>query len=258
MDEIDTLTAMFDDHDAGPDARGTDDIVEADVGDLLGSFGAGGKQLVGGPGGGGGAGQRQPAQLAAQPPEFPEPTLAMPPEVFATAFGLIGKFHLRCEVDLRQIAFALRNAEYNPRKQESLTLRLQSPRTTVLMRSSGACTILSASSEEQLRRSARKVVKLVQKCGLPDARLDNYDICSIGAKVDLGFPVRLEQLAAKWRRHALYEPELYCGCVFRMRSPKATFQITAGGKMTIMGLKRMEHIHDCLRRIYPILFEFRH
>lgn len=190
-------------------------------------------------------------------PDLPEPTVALPSDVYPVPFVVVALFNLKCEVDLKQVAFGIRNAEYNPRKHGSITIRLFNPRTTALVRAGGLVTITGKVTEDELRSSAKKVARLVQKCGYEDrARFADYAVTGILCKVDLHFPVRLTELAKRWRRNALYEPEFYCGCVFRTRQPKVTYLVTAGGKVMISGLKKMEDIKEALRRMYSVLYEF--
>mmetsp|Transcript_27809 Transcript_27809/g.80166 ORF Transcript_27809/g.80166 Transcript_27809/m.80166 type:complete len:274 (-) Transcript_27809:60-881(-) len=191
--------------------------------------------------------------------DLPEPTLSLPDEVRPIPVVLTATFHLRCEIDLKKVAFGIRNAEYNPRKHTSITLRLFDPRCTALVRTSGLVSMVSGDyvNEEDLKRSAKKVARLVQRCGYESqVKFADYQVTSIMCKADLRFPVRLEAVATKWRRNALYEPEFYCGCIFRTRQPRVTYLITAGGKVMITGLRKLENIKEALRRIYSVLHNF--
>lgn len=188
--------------------------------------------------------------------DLPEPTLAVPPELVPIPIIMTSTFSLKCEVDLKRVAFGLRHAEYNPRKHTSITLRLLEPRATALVRASGIVSLSGANGEASLKRSAKKIARLVQKCDHEEAKFADFKITSILCKVNLQFPIRLDALASKWRRHAVYEPEVYCGCVFRTRRPKCTYLLTAGGFVTITGCRKMESVNEALRRIYPICHEF--
>jgi len=188
--------------------------------------------------------------------DLPEPALAVPPDIVPIPFNLQAAFHLKCEVDLKKLAFGLRHAEYNPRKHTSLTVRLFEPRATALVRRCGFVIVTGTHSEDSLKRSAKKVARLVQKCDHEEAKFAEFKMTGILCKVDLRFPMRLDELASKWRRHAVYEPETYCGCVFRTRHPKCTYLLTAGGFVIISGCRKMETVKEALRRIYPVCHEF--
>jgi len=189
-------------------------------------------------------------------PDLPEPTMEVPPEVSAIPFVISASFDLRCEVDVKGLAFGLRHAEYNPRKHSSITVRLLNPRTTALVRPSGKVSVVGKCNEDLIKAAAKKIARLVQRCGHEDAKFANFRVTSMYAKADLHFPIRLDKLASKWRRNALYEPEVYCGCVFKTRKPKCTYLVTAGGKVMIGGCCTMTAVNECLRRAYPVLYEF--
>lgn len=189
-------------------------------------------------------------------PDLPEPTMELPSEVNVVPFVISACFDLRCEVDVKNVAFGLRHAEYNPRKHSSITVRLLDPRTTALVRPSGKVNIVGKCNEELIKIAAKKVARLVQRCGHEQAKFVDFRVTSMYAKADLHFPVRLDKLAAKWRRNALYEPEIYCGCVFKTRKPKCTYLVTSGGKVMIGGCSTMAMVRECLHRAYPVLFEF--
>ncbi|CAE7576467.1 tbpA [Symbiodinium sp. KB8] len=125
------------------------------------------------------------------------------------------RFNARCELDLKQIAFGIRHAEYNPRKHSSITVRLFNPRVTALIRASGAITLSAnagCASEDDLKRSAKKLARLIQRCGHDGAKFADFAVTSILCKATLGFPVRLDVLASRFRKNALYEPEFFCSC----------------------------------------------
>lgn len=190
-------------------------------------------------------------------PDLPDPKDPLPPEIVATPFISLCRFHLRCEVDLKKVAFGIRHAEYNPRKHSSITVRLFDPRSTALVRASGSVAVTSALPEDELKRSAKRIAKLIQRCGHEDAKFADFRVTSILCKADLQFPVRLDALASRFRRNALYEPEFFSNCVFRTRKPRVTYLVTAGGKVMISGLKCMADINEALRRVYFVFRDFR-
>merc|ERR1712039_684970 len=148
----------------------------------------------------------------------------------------------------------------NPRSHPSITLRLvETPKATALVRASGAVTVSGGpgTTEQSLKRAAKKVARLVQKCGYEHKVVfADYRVTGLLCKVDLGFPVRLDRVASVYRRNALYEPEIYNGCVFRTTQPRATCLITHGGRVMISGLRKMDHVQDTLHRLYSELCKF--
>eukprot|EP00428_Durinskia_dybowskii_P049160 CAMPEP_0170345276 /NCGR_PEP_ID=MMETSP0116_2-20130129/73863_1 /TAXON_ID=400756 /ORGANISM="Durinskia baltica, Strain CSIRO CS-38" /LENGTH=314 /DNA_ID=CAMNT_0010599029 /DNA_START=27 /DNA_END=971 /DNA_ORIENTATION=+ len=253
--DIDALCALFDDsgqkEQAGDDAAAGSDV-DSLFGCLASQSSVVGDAVAPTP-------EKVDVEAAPTPEEDLPPTdLALPSGVEVVPFTMIAKFDVRCEVDMKKVAFALRHAEYNPRKHGSITIRLFEPRATALLRPSGVASITGPVEPDVLKACAKKVARLVQRAGHPEAKFAAFKINGIMAKANLGFPVRLDELAARWRRNALYEPELYCGCVFRTYRPRASYLVTAGGKVMLSGCRRLEDLREALRRIYPVLAEFQH
>lgn len=194
-------------------------------------------------------------QVDEQEPDLPDPTIELPPEVTAVPMVIIACFNLRCEVDVKALAFKLRNAEYNPRKQPCVCIRLRDG-NTALVRTSGKASLMGKCNEDDIKLSAKHVARLIQKCGWKEAKFADFKVVNIGCVADVQFPVRLDRLASKWRRNATYEPEIYSGVVFKTRKPKCNYNITSGGKVKIGGCNSLTKVTDCLRRIYPVLLEF--
>lgn len=189
--------------------------------------------------------------LCPREPDLPLPDEPLPEDASPESFVMVATFDLQCHVDLKAVAFGVRVAEYNPRKHSSVSMRLRDPRATALVRASGKVSIAAKATEEELKSSAKKVARLIQRCGHEGkARFCSYRVVSILAKARFGFPVRLDALAEEWPRNAVYEPEVYCSCVFRTIEPKVSYNVTSGGMVTISGLREMAKIREAMHRLY--------
>lgn len=204
----------------------------------------------------GGGSLVEAAEGAAQP-DLPDPLGPLPPNVMPIPFVSSARFSLRCALDLKKVAFSLRHAEYNPRKHSSITVRLMEPKCTAMIGAQGSVVLIASLPEDELKRAAKRFARMVQRCGYEEeAKFADYRITSTLFKADLGFPVRLDLLAAKWRRNALYEPEFCCSCVFRTRVPKVTYLVTHGGKVTINGTRSVSQAREALERAYWVFKDF--
>mmetsp|Transcript_45346 Transcript_45346/g.120250 ORF Transcript_45346/g.120250 Transcript_45346/m.120250 type:complete len:278 (-) Transcript_45346:200-1033(-) len=275
MDGIDTLCALFDDEmmDGQPDANDVHDAVGALKGSLDHAkvpeqivedsfwaeddiFGKSPKPLEFSQGAPLKRARKDIASPMMSVPDLPDAVSPLPPDVSPSAVILTATFYLRCELDMKTLAFKLRHAEYNPRKNSSISVRLFNPRVHALLHGSGAVSVVGSTTIDDLKLSAKRVARLVQRCGYPDAKFDCYRLTSLMAKADLHFPVRLDALAMKWRKNAVYEPEMYCGCVFRVKDPLCTLLVTAGGKVMVTGLTSLEDVTEALRKTHSIFAEF--
>lgn len=77
------------------------------------------------------------------------------------------------------------------------------------------------------------------------------------ASCSVNFPIRLEGLAAHFEMFVHYEPEVFPGLVFRMRSPKVVLLIFVTGKIVITGAKKVTDIYEAFSNIYGVLQDHR-
>ncbi len=80
---------------------------------------------------------------------------------------------------------------------------------------------------------------------------------NIVGTVDVGFPVRLEGVAFAHLTFSSYEPELFPGLIYRLVQPKVVLLIFLSGKVIITGAKTEEILVEGLKKVFPILLEFR-
>eukprot|EP00796_Vickermania_ingenoplastis_P012357 gene12357-8484_t len=142
--------------------------------------------------------------------------------------NIIAQVYLNVGIDLPAISCALRTVEYNPSQRvASGILRLNNPDAVVIIRNSGALSILGARSVAEARQAAELAARLLRKVLHLDLNTFQFRIRSISARFNTCSPVRLESLAAHTfqRRQSPggvsqvvchYEPERFTGCTVRM------------------------------------------
>ena len=158
-------------------------------------------------------------------------------------------------IDIRDLSFKIRNAEYNPRKVNAIVLRFRYPRGTALLYTSGRVVVSGCKSEEDSRICSKKVAKIVSKSGY-NAGYSNYTIENMICSGDVRFPIRLEMLASEHRADTSYEPELSPGLTYRMHEPKVSMIIYVSGKIVFSGGRSRDMVRDAYERIYPLLYTF--
>lgn len=164
--------------------------------------------------------------------------------------------NLDTKLDLKTIALHARNAEYNPKRFAAVIMRIRDPKTTALIFASGKMVVTGAKTEEMARLGARKYARIVQKLGFP-AQFKDFKVQNIVGSTDVQFPIRLEGLALSHGHFSSYEPELFPGLIYRMRSPKIVLLIFVSGKVVLTGGKKPEEIYQAFENIYPVLTEFK-
>ena len=71
--------------------------------------------------------------------------------------------NLGCQLELTDIYWKAKNAEYNPNRFAAVIMRLQKPKTTALIFRSGKMVITGAKSETDCSLAGRKYAKIIYK-----------------------------------------------------------------------------------------------
>lgn len=231
------------------------DLMEVDRSLLRGGGSSSSSQLLARPK----SARRMPPGLAElTDQDIPLPEHPLPPEVKVTLQNLSAYFQLGQKVDLKQINLNARNSSWNPAYRQVLVLRLVNPMIAAHITPDGTVQIrrVTKMDLDGVKHSCRRITRIVQKCGYPNAKCAKFRIMDLTANAELCFPVRLDGLARKWANKALYEPDVTCGLYFRLAKPRSTFRVTASGKVQITGINSLQDAEEALTLIYPIFREF--
>eukprot|EP01056_Protomagalhaensia_sp_Gyna25_P005088 Protomagalhaensia_sp_Gyna_25__5087@NODE_580_length_3073_cov_23_794001_g437_i1_p2_GENE_NODE_580_length_3073_cov_23_794001_g437_i1NODE_580_length_3073_cov_23_794001_g437_i1_p2_ORF_typecomplete_len244_score42_62TBP/PF00352_21/1_7e18TBP/PF00352_21/4_8e22DUF3378/PF11858_8/0_17DUF3378/PF11858_8/1_3e03_NODE_580_length_3073_cov_23_794001_g437_i14181149 len=174
--------------------------------------------------------------------------------------NMICSAHLKTEIDLRLINIKCRNVEWNPRRVNAALIRLYDPKLTCTLYANGKVTICGATNVDDAKMGAKIVTRLAQKAGHPEAKCASFKIETIMCSAACGFPVRLENLAKDHNRYCNYEPETFCGLVYRYQLTselKASILVFVSGRLIITGCKSREAAEGVFRNLYALLYQYR-
>lgn len=140
------------------------------------------------------------------------------------------------KIDLNQIARRHAEVEYNPERFPGLVMRIEKPRATILIFSTGKMVVTGLRKASEAERVVDKVVKNIRKAGI---RVANPEITiqNIVASGDLHTNIDLN-MAAIVMEYAMYEPEVFPGLIYRMQEPKTVFLIFSTGRIVCTGAKK--------------------
>ena len=180
--------------------------------------------------------------------------------------NIVALLNSGCKLNLKHIGLICQNTEYNQKRFNALTMRLKEPKTVALIFDSGKIIVTGATTEEDSRTAARKLIKILRNCGFK-VGYKTFKIINIVSSCNVNFPIRLTQLNAhlcykyninniKKGNKVYYEPEVFPGLIYRMEKPKLTLLIFAGGKINFVGAKKQEDIFEAYKKIYPIVVKY--
>ena len=151
------------------------------------------------------------------------------------------------KIDLNQIARKHADVEYNPERFPGLVMRIEKPRATILIFSTGKMVVTGLRKAREAPRVVEKVVKNIRKAGI---KVSNPEITiqNIVASGDLHTNIDLN-MAAIVMEFAMYEPEVFPGLIYRMPDPKTVFLIFSTGRIVCTGAKKKEIVRDAVRKL---------
>ena len=151
------------------------------------------------------------------------------------------------KIDLKQIARKHAEVEYNPERFPGLVMRIEKPRATILIFSTGKMVVTGLRKAAEAPRVVEKVVKNIRKAGIKVTN-PKITIQNIVASGDLHTNIDLN-MAAIVMEYAMYEPEVFPGLIYRMQEPKTVFLIFSTGRIVCTGAKKKEIVRDAVAKL---------
>ncbi|MHA1342264.1 MAG: TATA-box-binding protein [Promethearchaeota archaeon] len=158
------------------------------------------------------------------------------------------------KIDLTLLAKNYVNAEYNPERFPGLIMRLDKPKATILIFSTGKMVITGMRKAEEAKPVVEKVIKRMKKSKI---NVSNPQILiqNIVASGHLHKNIDLNR-ASIVLEAAMYEPEVFPGLIYRMRDPKTVFLIFSTGKIVCTGVKTKEVVEKAVEKLSKEVEEY--
>jgi transcription initiation factor TFIID TATA-box-binding protein len=157
------------------------------------------------------------------------------------------------KIDLNQIARKHGDAEYNPERFPGLVMRIQDPKATFLIFSTGKMVVTGLRQAADAPRGVEKAIKNIKKAGIKVANPEIV-IQNIVASGDLHTNIDLN-MAAIVMENVMYEPEVFPGLIYRMKEPKTVFLIFSTGKIVCTGAKNADVVREAVLKLNGVVRE---
>jgi len=153
-------------------------------------------------------------------------------------------------LDIKQIAEKLPDAKYNPDEFAGLTLKLDTPKTAVLLMPSGKAICTGAKKMEDAEKSIKKLGNKIKKIGIKIKRKPKIEIQNIIASTNLKKELHLSSISKGLLLEKVdYEPKQFPGLIYRMDDIGATLLLFSSGKIVCMGTKKIEDVTNAIEII---------
>src|SRR5208337_3219295 len=175
-------------------------------------------------------------------------------KAFINIENVVATGNLHQNIDLNSIVRVFPGVKYRPEQFPGLVYRLNKPKATTLIFSSGKMVCTGAKSERQAHKAVMKVVDELNRNGIVILGKPEIQIQNIVASVGLGGHIDLEKATYSLKR-TMYEPEQFPGLIYRMEDPKVVILIFSSGKLVCTGAKKETEVHRAISKLQETLEE---
>ena len=158
------------------------------------------------------------------------------------------------KLDLNDIQKKFPDVEYNPDLFPGAVLKLQNPKASTLLFSTGKMVCTGSRSEDMARKAVKKVVQKLRKGKIKIKKDAVVTVQNIVSSINLGGKIDLERTARTLPR-SMYEPEQFPGVIHRMVDPKTVILLFASGKLVCTGAKTEKDVYRSVNNLHSRLEE---
>jgi len=151
-------------------------------------------------------------------------------------------------VSLTKLARSNSNTEYNPEQFPGLVLRIQKPKSAVLVFSSGNLVCTGTKSVAQVKEVIEQVIKTLAKIGVKITDKPKITVQNIVASGSIDVDLNLNILALELE-NTEYEPEQFPGLVYKLDEPTTTFLLFSNGKLVCTGTKSRNELEQAMEQL---------
>lgn len=162
--------------------------------------------------------------------------------------NIVATASLGKEVSLTKLARTQSNTEYNPEQFPGLVLRVEKPKSAVLVFSSGNLVCTGTKSVVQVKEVIRAVIRQIAKIGVKITQVPKITVQNIVASGSINLNLNLNILALQLE-NTEYEPEQFPGLVYKLNEPPATFLLFSNGKLVCTGTKNRQQLEESMTKL---------
>ncbi len=168
-------------------------------------------------------------------------------KVFATTQNVVVSANVHRELPLEKLSNQLDNAEYNPETFPGLIFKIENPKASSLLFSSGKIICTGTKSLEEAKQAIYKIIDELGKVELPCEGDPEIEVQNMVASGCVGGKLNLNEIVFKFD-NTEYEPEQFPGLVYKLTNASKlqniTFLLFGTGNIVITGARNSDEIMD--------------
>jgi len=152
-------------------------------------------------------------------------------------------------LDLEKIALnQQKNVKFRPEKFPGLTLKIDEPKSTVLLFSNGKLMSLGSKSIHATILCFEKVYSILKNLGYK-AHFINFKIHNFVVSDSINKHINLSKFYYKYRKQCILEQEFFPGVEIKFETPRCTCILFRTGKFYVTGCKNKNDAFNVCKRV---------
>ena len=147
--------------------------------------------------------------------------------------------HMKFPLEL--LAQKLEGAEYEPESFPGLVYRVDKPKSSTLLFTTGKVICSGSKSLGDARKAIKRALEKIGEIGIKPSNRVDVEVVNIVASANLKSKLDLNKIVFELGE-CEYEPEQFPGLVYRLDKPKVVFLIFNSGKLVCTGAKSEEDV----------------
>ena len=156
--------------------------------------------------------------------------------------NIVAYAQIASSLDVEQIAEKLPEFNYNPDEFSGLTLKLDSPRSAILLLPNGKAICTGAKEIEDAKTAIQKTVDKLQKAKIKVKKKPKVETQNIVISTDLKKEMKLSSISERLTLDKVdFEPKQFPGLIYRMDDIGALVLLFSSGKIVCTGANNLEN-----------------
>jgi transcription initiation factor TFIID TATA-box-binding protein len=150
-------------------------------------------------------------------------------------------------INLSDFASRASGVEYDPDHFPGAIYRIEEPRVSALIFSSGKVNCTGAKHWDEIPIITEILRKKFEEGGVDCSQIESK-VQNLVVSSSLGYGVNID-IAASELPNVEYEPEQFPGLIYRVKDPKCVVLVFTSGKVNVVGAKKWEYIDKALDEV---------
>ncbi len=164
--------------------------------------------------------------------------------------NVVASSSLGSKIDLNNASSVLDGSEYDPEKFPGLVYRTRSPKTSILLFSSGKVVCTGGKTFDDANNSVNMLKTMLNGNGIDTSDEIEVKVQNIVASFGLGHTLNLNSVAITLGLDRVeYEPEQFPGLVYRPRDCNVVLLLFGSGNMVCTGAKDIESLEKAIELV---------